>query len=104
MKYTDPKLGITVSAPDGLSHAEINAGLRGLIDDLDDLAERRSAEWISCQSPIKGLSDQADEIGFNAFKSRSPIASRSPEVSWKINQMIMLYAILLELRKMNGLR
>lgn len=53
MEYTDPKQGITVSAPDSLTCAEINEGLRGLIRENEQLSARRS---VAC-------------VGWDAFNS-----------------------------------
>ena len=53
MEYTDPKQGITVSAPDGLTCAEINEGLRGLIRENEQLSLRASvvcAGWDAFNS------------------------------------------------------
>lgn len=91
MKYTDPRTGIMVSAPKGLSPAKINEGLRRLIDENEQLwAGRRSAESL------------ADKIGRGALMSRSA-EDPAPEyiIADRVDQMVLLYAILLELRKIN---
>lgn len=89
MEYTDPKQGITVSAPKGLTCAEINQGLRGLIDENEQLLTgQRSAQRVE------------DKIGQAAQMSRS-VEGPALEyvISDQVDQMALLYAILLELRK-----
>lgn len=90
MEYTKPRQGITVNIPVGMEASEVIKELRLMADDRESRGPLAEEEG--------GLSGQADKIGRAATKAPLPEGVEYHQ-SDSVNQMVLLYAILTELRK-----
>ncbi len=81
-EYTDPKQGITVSAPDELTCAEINEGLRGLIRENELLwAERKSTGGAATRPPIEVALEELFRVTRLEFGFETPKGMRIMKVA-----------------------